>query len=110
MDCARVRIGRRTARRTPRPATRAAFVAQLGQMDLSRMLGDRHSVSFYARFGETVAAVGLARVRRSDGTGTPRGFIVMARTMTAARLSELLGTDAVITPAKGTYSSKILAL
>ncbi len=84
-----------------RPATRAAFVAQLGQMDLSRMLGDRHSVSFYARFGETVAAVGLARVRRSDGTGTPRGFIVMARTMTAARLSELLGTDAVITPAVG---------
>ena len=97
----RILIARWVDGQSDRPATRAAFLARLPRIDLARVLGDRHSAGFYARFGETVAAVGVARVRRSDGTGTPRGFIVMARTMTAARLTELLGTDAVITPAVG---------
>ncbi len=41
-----------------------------------------------------VAAVGVAQVRRSDGSGRPRGYVLMARTVTSAQLSTLLQLDA----------------
>jgi signal transduction histidine kinase len=40
--------------------------------------------------GDTLAAVGIAQVRRSDGSGSPRGYVLMARAVTAGQLSTLL--------------------
>ncbi|MFZ5746872.1 MAG: CHASE4 domain-containing protein [Pseudomonadota bacterium] len=72
------------------PAMRDALVRRLDSVDLDRLLADESSGSFYLRLGDRIAAVGVARVRRSDGTGTPRGFVVMARTITSEQLSALL--------------------
>ena len=36
-----------------------------------------NSGRFYVRLGNVVAAVGVAQVRKSDGSGTPRGYVVM---------------------------------
>lgn len=78
------------------PAMRARLMAGIERTDLSLLLGRRSSGSFYARLGDRVAAVGVARVRRSDGTGAPRGFVLMAREITSAQLSELLQVNARI--------------
>ena len=52
------------------------------------------STSFYARFGDRLVAVGIARkVRRSDGTGAPRGVVLMARAISPQQLSDLLAAD-----------------
>lgn len=51
---------------------------------------------FYLRIGDTVAAVGVAPVRRADGSGAPRGQVVIARRLTAARLSARLGAAMTI--------------
>jgi signal transduction histidine kinase len=78
------------------PAMRARLMRMIGERDLSRLLKGRSSASFYARLGGVVAAVGVAQVRRSDGTGTPRGFVLMAREITSPQLAALLQLDARI--------------
>jgi two-component system OmpR family sensor kinase len=72
------------------PAMRAALIAQIGKLDFRKALGARNSSSFFVRLGPVVAAVGVAQVRRSDGSGTPRGYVLMARRITSAQLSSLL--------------------
>jgi hypothetical protein len=72
------------------PAMRAALIAQIGKLDFRKALGARNSSSFFVRLGPLVAAVGVAQVRRSDGSGTPRGYVLMARRITSAQLSSLL--------------------
>lgn len=76
----------------------AALVAMLRAMPLDRLLGGGNSGHFYARLGSEIAAIGVAQVRRSDGSGVPRGYVVMARRITAARLSQLLQVRAQFDP------------
>ena len=79
-----------------RPAMRESLSAMIARTDLATLLGVHSSGKFYARIGDSVAAVGVARVRRSDGTGTSRGYVVMARLLTAKQLSVLLRTGVEI--------------
>lgn len=72
------------------PGKRGEFAAAVGAIDLNGVLGKRNSASFYLRLGDTLAAIGLARVRRTDGTGDPQGYVVMARVITSTQLSTLL--------------------
>lgn len=81
---------------TEQPSLRRLLERSITDMDLSRITGKRSSASFYTRLGSVVAAVGVAKVRRSDGTGEPRGYVLMARPITSAQLSELLQLDASI--------------
>ncbi len=78
------------ANRRDDPAMRERFTGALARVDFARVLRARHSASFYLRLGPEVAAVAVARVRRSDGTGAPRGLVVMARRITAHQLSDQL--------------------
>ena len=72
------------------PALRAALIAQIHRTDFKQVLGARHSGNFFVRLGSVVAAVGVAQVRRSDGGGNPRGYVLMARRIGSAQLSALL--------------------
>ena len=81
-------------RRHDVPALRGRLIAAIGELDMPRVLGRRNSASFYTRLGGVVAAIGVARVRRSDGTGAPRGYVLMARPITSPQLSALLQLDA----------------
>lgn len=93
----RVVIARwRDANGIDQPALRTALIADIRTTDLARVLAGRSSGRFYARLGSSVAALGVAQVRRSDGTGTPRGWVLMARTLTPQQLSKLLQVDASI--------------
>jgi len=75
---------------------RAAMMRIATHSDLRRVVGGSNSGHFYARLGPAVAAVGVAQVRRSDGTGTPRGYVLMARQITSKQISDLLQLDARI--------------
>ncbi|MGU3392173.1 ATP-binding protein [Sphingomonas sp. M1A8_2b] len=79
-----------------RPAMRERLIAMIARTDLAGALAGRSSRRFYARIGDRVAAIGLARMRRSDGSGTPRGYVLMARVITAQQISDLLQLDARI--------------
>ncbi len=72
------------------PAMRGRFEEQIRGFDLKAALKGRSSGSFYARIGGTLAAVGVAQVRRSDGSGSPRGYVLMARAISSQQLSALL--------------------
>ncbi|TXC70878.1 HAMP domain-containing protein [Sphingomonas ginsenosidivorax] len=98
-----------------RPAMRAALLAMIARTDLPRVLGARNSGGFYARVGTSVAAIGVAQVRRSDGSGTPRGYVLMARVISSKQIADLLqlgaridltatGDDEVVTPDSRTLS------
>lgn len=78
------------------PAMRRALIAAIGRIDPGAVLAGRTSDSFYLPVDGKVAAIGVARVRRSDGTGTPQGYVMMAREITSARMSALLGNRARI--------------
>ncbi len=78
------------------PAMRTRLTQAIGALDLDRRLGTRSSASFYLRLGDTLSAVGVARVRRSDGSGTPRGFVLMARALSSRQLAGLVQLPAVI--------------
>lgn len=75
---------------------REQLTAMIGQTDLARVLGGRSSGRFFAKIGGSVAAIGVAQVRRSDGTGSARGYVLMSRVITAGQISDLLGLDATI--------------
>ncbi|WP_375286303.1 CHASE4 domain-containing protein [Sphingomonas sp.] len=78
------------------PAMRRHLVAAIKRSDPASVLSGQRSNAYYLRLGDRVAAVAVARVRRSDGTGAPLGFVLMAKEITSARLSALLGTHAQI--------------
>ena len=77
-------------------ALRQRLIAAISALDLGTVLREESSASFYVRLGGTLAAVGVAKVRRSDGTGAPRGYVLMARAITSQQLSELLQLGARI--------------
>ncbi len=75
------------------PALRARLVAAIPHLDLTHVVSRSpggHSGAFYLRIGDTLSAVGVARVRKSDGTGTPRGYVLMVRTIGSDQLTNLL--------------------
>ena len=78
------------------PAMRARMLDAIGRIDFARALAGDNSASFYVRLGDRIAAIGIAQVRRTDGSGPPRGHVVMARLITSARLSTLLQVKAVL--------------
>jgi len=78
------------ARQTDQPAMRQKLIERIGQIDFAKVLNGRSSAAFYTRLGPIVAAVGVAQVRRSDGTGAPRGYVMMVRQFTSKQLSTLL--------------------
>lgn len=78
------------------PAMRRHLVAAIKRSDPASVLSGQRSNAYYLRLGDRVVAVAVARVRRSDGTGAPLGFVLMAKEITSARLSALLGTHAQI--------------
>jgi two-component system OmpR family sensor kinase len=71
-------------------ALRQAFVDRIARTDFRSALKGRNAAHFFARLGPVVAAVGVAQVRRSDGTGAPRGLVLMARQITSEKLAGLL--------------------
>ncbi len=73
-----------------RAGMRARLTEMIARTDIPRVLAGRNSGRFYARVGGSVAAIGVAQVRRSDGSGTPRGYVLMARVITAKQISDLL--------------------
>jgi signal transduction histidine kinase len=79
------------------PSMRRRLVDAIRDVDPSRALRGS-SGHLYLRIGGDVAAVGVAQVRRSDGTGAPRGVVVMARVLTSRQVAELLQLDASIDP------------
>ncbi|MEO9131990.1 MAG: CHASE4 domain-containing protein [Sphingomonas sp.] len=80
--------------RTDNPAMRALLVARIRGIDFRKILATHNSGKFFVRLGSAVAAVGVAQVRRSDGTGSPLGYVLMARQITSQQLSALLQLDA----------------
>ena len=76
------------------PAMRARLADAIARFDFARMLHGQSSAGFFIRLGDRLAAVGIAQVRRSDGSGEPRGYVLMARAVTAAQLSTLLQLEA----------------
>lgn len=72
------------------PQMRAQLLAEIRRIDFRRALAKDNSASFYARLGNHIAAIGVAKVRRTDGTGDPRGHVVMARLITSQQLGNLL--------------------
>ncbi len=72
------------------PAMRLQLERAIAGLDFAGALDRRSSAGFFLRIGDTLAAVGIAQVRRSDGSGAPRGYVLMARTVTAKQLSTLL--------------------
>ncbi|MEG3174913.1 CHASE4 domain-containing protein [Sphingomonas sp. RB3P16] len=76
--------------------TRARFVTALARTDFRRVLGRASSGHYYLRLGADLVAVGVAVVRRSDGTGDPRGYVLMARQFTSRALTDVLQLPATI--------------
>jgi signal transduction histidine kinase len=83
------------------PAIRAQLIAAIGGTDLAKSLKGKSSGHFYMRVGDQVAAVGVAQVRRSDGTGSPRGHVVMARVLTSRQVADLLQLNARVEAPSG---------
>ena len=83
------------------PAMRGALMRSIAHTNLARVVGRGSSARYYARLGSTVAAIGVAKIRKSDGSGIARGHVLMARVITARELSALLQVHARIDPALG---------
>ncbi|MEG3166094.1 HAMP domain-containing sensor histidine kinase [Sphingomonas sp. PB2P19] len=79
-----------------RPAMRRALLAAIVGFDLPVALAGRNARGFYARVGNGVAAIGLARVLGVEGAGPPGGYVVVAHMVSARRLSQQLGLRAQI--------------
>ncbi|WP_375395772.1 CHASE4 domain-containing protein [uncultured Sphingomonas sp.] len=86
---------------TENPALRAAFLRSIALTDLAHVVGGNSSARYYAKLGSTVAAIGVAQIRKSDGSGTARGHVLMARILTPRQLSALLQVNARIAPPIG---------
>lgn len=72
------------------PAKRVELDRAVQGIDYARALNGKDSADFYLRLGDTLAAIGVSRIRRTDGSGSPRGYVVMARVLGAGQLGNLL--------------------
>ncbi len=68
----------------------------LDRTDFAHVLGRRRSARFYTRLGNSVAAVGVARMAAASGANIGQGYIAVARVITAKQISEALGVDATL--------------
>ena len=84
------------------PVLRQIFARKVSALNLRTVVGTSDAARFYMRLGDRVAAVAVAPVRRSDGSGTPRGYVLMARTISSEQLSTLLQLDAALHLGAGT--------
>ncbi len=75
---------------------RDALAAMIARTDLDHVVGANSAGIFYARLGSEIAAIGVARIRSSDGTGASRGYVLMARTISSRQIADLLQLDARI--------------
>ena len=74
------------------PAKRAELVRAVQQIDFKKVIkSGEDSATFYLKLGDTLAAMGVSRIRRTDGSGDPRGYVVMARVLRADQLGALVG-------------------
>ena len=78
------------------PAMRTQMLETIGRIDFAKVLAGHSATSFYVRLGDRIAVLGVARVRRTDGSGPSRGYVVMARLLTSAQLSTLLQVKATL--------------
>lgn len=76
------------------PVRKEAFDRLIVSKSVTDLARRSESANFYARFGDSVVAVAVAKVLRSDGTGTSPGFVVMARQISSQQLSTLLQLEA----------------
>ncbi len=79
------------------PELTAIFSSHLRKLAAEPTLKSTESIRYYARIGDRVAAISAARVVKTDGSGTPIGFVVMAREISNNQLTELLQSDARLT-------------
>ncbi|PAX08559.1 CHASE4 domain-containing protein [Sphingomonas lenta] len=75
---------------------RARLVERIAATDLARVLAGRRSAGWFAEIDGRIVAVAAAVIRRSDGTGEPRGHVLMARVLTSGAMSDLLQVRAAI--------------
>ncbi|MDB5678423.1 CHASE4 domain-containing protein [Sphingomonas bacterium] len=78
---------------------RHAMVAVMRQAPLDAVIKaskSHSSAHFFARLDNVVVAVGAAQIRKSDGGGKPRGYVIMVRRITSTNLSQLLQVAAQI--------------
>ncbi|RYE00519.1 MAG: HAMP domain-containing protein [Sphingomonadales bacterium] len=92
----RILIARYIDKEADVPAMRTRLTEAIGKLDVNKALQGNSSAGFYMKLGDTLAAVGVAQVRRSDGSGEPRGYVLMARAINSAQLSNLLQLKASI--------------
>ncbi|WP_245646863.1 sensor histidine kinase [Sphingomonas soli] len=90
----RILIARYIDKEADVPAMRTRLTQAIKSLDINKALKGNSSAGFYMKLGDTLAAVGVAQVRRSDGSGEPRGYVLMARAINSAQLSNLLQLQA----------------
>jgi signal transduction histidine kinase len=78
------------------PQMRDTFISAIPLMELGERLRTKSSRGFYVRLDGRLVAVGAALIRRSDGTGAPRGYVLMARELTKEQLTTVLQLPALI--------------
>ena len=66
------------------------FATMIRSNSVRTLARNSTSAHFYARMGDRIVAVGIAKVLRSDGSGTSPGFVVMARQISSQQLSHLI--------------------
>jgi signal transduction histidine kinase len=67
-----------------------SFDEVIGTPSWIATMKSRASLRTYARIGDRIAAISAAQVIRTDGSGVPIGYVVMARELNSTELSELL--------------------
>ncbi|WP_243644434.1 sensor histidine kinase [Sphingomonas sp. PP-CE-1A-559] len=90
------RIARASWNGPPGSTSSQQWADLLDRTDFALVLGQRRSARFYTRLGNSVAAVGVARMAAASGADTGQGYIAIARVITAKQISEALGVDATL--------------
>lgn len=86
----RIVIARYIEKEADVPAMREKLTQAIQKLDVKQALKNNSSAGFYLKLGDTLAAVGVAQVRRSDGSGDPRGYVLMARAINSTQFGNLL--------------------
>lgn len=99
------RIARASWNGLPGSTLSQQWIDLLDRTDFAHVLGRRRSARFYTRLGNSVAAVGVARMGGASGADTGQGYIAIARVITVKQISETLGVDATLDV--GSSSSRV---
>lgn len=78
------------------PEFGAAFGRFIASPQIFALAHDRSSFSTYAVFEGRILAIGGAQVVRSDESGTPAGYVIMARELAGADVSPALQTTSKV--------------